>query len=194
MDKKTLICVLAICGCGIIIFSMLAIWLAQDKFGGDSENSGGGAYINDDGTLMVPQGSDYLPESSVGSWQITDDAQVLQSPRNPEISEEDAIKEELDADILLAYDCFRTGRISDVMSPCYKVKTDCKPSVLDDAGIQSDGILEEFGEDASIVKIDVYGQDGKTLADTVFIINETNLIYYGTGNFVFAATKVEAVG
>lgn len=193
MDKKTLIRVLAICGCGIIIFSMLAIWLAQDKFGSDDENSGG-AYINDDETLLVPEGSDYLPESSVGSWQITEDAHVLQSPRNPEISEDEAIKAEYDADILLAYDCFRTGRISDVMSPCYKVKTDCKPSVLDDAGIQSDGILEEFGEDVSIVKIDVYEQDGKTLADTVFIINETNLVYYGTGNFVFAATKVEAVG
>lgn len=193
MDKKTLIRVLAICGCGIIIFSMIAIWMAQDKFG-DGENSGGGAYINDDGTLIVPEGSDYLPESSVGSWQITEDAHVLQSPRNSEISEEDAIKAEYDADIMLAYDCFRTGRISDVISPCYKVETGCKASVLDEAGIQSDGVLEEFGEDASIVKIDVYEQDGKTLADTVFIINETNLVYYGTGNFVFAATKVEAVG
>lgn len=194
MDKKTLIRVLAICGCGIIIFSMIAIWLARDKSDDEGGNSGGGAYIDDDGTLIVPEGSDYLPESSVGSWEITEDAHVLQSPRNTEISEEDAIKAEHDADIMLAYDCFRTGRISDVMSPCYKVETDCKPSVLDDAGIQSDGILEEFGEDASIVKIDVYEQDGKTLADTVFIINETNLVYYGTGNFVFAAVKVEAVG
>ncbi len=196
MDKKTLIRVLLICGCGIIIFSALAVWLSKDRLNNSDGNnySNGGTYVDENGNIIVPKGSDYLPDNCVGSWEIAQNAHVIQSPRHTEISEAEAIQAELDAGILLAYDSFRTGRISDVLSPCYKVQENCTPDVLDDVGIQSEGVLEEFGNDASITKIDVYNNDGKTLADTVFLINDTYLVYYGTGNFVFAATKVEAVG
>lgn len=190
MKFLPIVCVAAI----VVVFAVVVLSQNNDNSGNSDNSFLGGAYVDENGNLILPEGYDYLPENSVGSWQIAADAHVLQSPRNTEISEADAIKAESESEILLAYDSFRTGRVSDVLSPCYKVTQNCKPSVLDDAGIQSEGILEEFGDDASITKIDVYNKDGKTLADTVFLINDTYLVYYGTGNFVFAATKIEAVG
>ena len=197
MKKKNLVVILSICVCGVIAFSVLAVYLAKSQnntAGSDSDPATNGAYIDENGTLIVPEGSDYLPESCVGSWEVKADSHVLQSPRNTEMSEEDAIASEVESGLLLAYDSYRTNRISSVASPYYKVTQNCTTEALDAVGMQSDGIMDEFGDNASITKIDVYEQDGTTLADTLFVINDQYLVYYGTGNFVFAATKVEAVG
>lgn len=197
MKKKTLIGVISICLCGIVIFSALAIFLATNQKGeqvNDSSPITNGAQIDENGNLIVPEGSDYLPESCVGSWEVSQDAHVLQSPRNTEISETEALEAEYNSGILLAYDSFRTNRVSSVPSPYYKVKQNCGTEAMDAIGMQSDGIMDEFGENPTITQIQVYNQDGTNLADTIFIINDQYLVYYGTGNFVFAATKVEAVG
>lgn len=185
-----IVCVAAI----VVVFAVVVLSQGKD----DSDNSNGtfngSTYIDENGNLIVPEGYDHLPENAVGSWEIAENAHVLQSPRNSEMSEADAIKAESEAEVMLAYDSFKTGRVADVLSPCYKVTENCELSALDDMGIQSEGILEEFGENISITRIEVYNKDGKTLADTVFLINDTYLVYYGTSNFVFAATKIEAVG
>lgn len=198
MNKKTLIGIFAVCICGIVIFSVLAVFLAKNQItnqpSSDSDPATNGAYIDENGTLIVPEGSDYLPESCVGSWEVAEDAHVLQSPRNTEVSEEDAVKAEYESGILLAYDSFRTNRVATVSSPYYKVTQNCGAEALDAVGMQSDGIADEFGEISTVTQIDVYEQNGTNLADTIFIINDQYLVYYGTGNFVFAATKVEAVG
>lgn len=197
MNKKTFISVLVICVCGIVVFSVLAVFLATNQIGqssSDSDPATNGAYIDENGTLIVPEGSDYLPESCVGSWEVAQDAHVLQSPRNTEMSEEDAVKAECESGILLAYDSYRTNRVSSVSSPYYKVTQNCGTEALDEVGMQSDGIMDEFGDNPTITRIEIYEQDGINLADTVFIINDQYLVYYGTGNFVFAATKIEAVG
>lgn len=185
-----IVCIVAI----VIVFAVIVLTHGSDKSGDSGNSFNGSTYIDENGNLVVPEGFDYLPENAVGSWEIAADAHVLQSPRNSEMSDTDALKTESQSEVMLAYDSFKTGRASEVNSPCYKVTENCQPNVLDSVGIQSDGILDEFGGDVSITKIEVYNNDGNTLADTVFLINDTYLVYYGTGNFVFAAVKIEAVG
>lgn len=177
-----------------VVFAVVVLSRGNDNPGSTDNSFNGNTYVDENGNLVVPEGYDYLPENSVGSWEIPEDAHVLQSPRGSDISEDEALKAESGVELMLAYDCFRTSGTSDIISPCYKVTENCGTSALDNAGIQSEGILEGFGSDAAITKIEVYNNDGKTLVDTVFLINDTYLIYYGTGNFVFAAVKIEAVG
>lgn len=185
-----IVCIAAI----VIVFAVVVLTHGGDNSGDSVDSFNGSTYVDENGNLVVPEGFDYLPENAVGSWEVTADSHVLQSPRNGDMSETDALNAESQSEVMLAYDSFKTGGISEVNSPCYKVTENCQPNVLDSVGIQSDGIWDEFGGDVSITKIEVYNNDGKTLADTVFLINDTYLVYYGTGNFVFAAVKIEAVG
>ena len=54
--------------------------------------------------------------------------------------------------------------------------------------------MEEFNDNASVTKIEIYNEDGSSLCDTVFVINDEYLVYFGTGNYVFCAVKLDAVG
>ena len=56
------------------------------------------------------------------------------------------------------------------------------------------GIMDEFSENPTIDKIEIWNTDETQLCDTVFIIDGEYLVYYGTGNFVFCAVKLDAVG
>lgn len=198
-SNKNLITIAVICICCVVIFAAVVILISRGK----SDNTADEplvdpiihTQIDENGNLIVAEGSDYLPESCVGSWAIAKKAHILQSPRNTDMSEEDAVKEEYNSEgVLLAYDCYKTSRVGSVFSPFYKVQDKCSPKLMDEVGMQSDGILDEFGKDVVITQIQVYDQSGANLYDTVFVVNDQHLIYYGTGNFVFDATKVEAVG
>lgn len=199
-SNKNLITIAVVCVCCVIIFAAVVVLIARGKSDGSDDNtiingSVGGTQIDQNGNLIVAEGSDYIPESCVGSWEVSKDAHVLQSPRNTDMSEEDAVKAEYKGEgVLLAYDSYKTSRTGSVFSPFYKVKNNCSRDLMDAVGMQSDGILDEFGDDAMLTQIQVYDQGGTNLYDTIFIVNDQYLIYYGTGNFVFAATKVEAVG
>lgn len=202
-SNKNFITIAVICVSCVIIFAAVVILIARGKSDGSDDNrlipdspSIGGTQIDENGNLIVAAGSDYIPESCVGSWEVSGEANhVLQSPRNTDMAEEDALKEERAGEgVLLAYDCYKTSRTGSVFSPFYKVKNNCSRELMDAVGMQSDGILDDFGDDAVLTQIEVYDQGGTNLYDTIFIVNDRYLIYYGTGNFVFAATKVEAVG
>ena len=197
ISNKNFITIAVVCVCCVAIFAAVAILIARGKSNQPDYNDNIGStgmQLDENGNLIVAQGSDYLPESCVGSWEVAKDSHVLQSPRNTDISEADAVKEEYNSGVLLAYDSYKTSRTGSVFSPFYKVKNNCTRDLMDAVGMQSDGIMDEFEKDAVITQIEVYDQSGKNLYDTVFIINDQYLIYYGTGNFVFAATKMEAVG
>ena len=197
-SNKNLITIAVVCVCCVIIFAAVVVLVTRGKTDGTDNtiNAGNstGMQIDRNGNLIVAEGSDYLPESCVGSWDMTLD-KVMQAPRNTDTAEADAVKAEKDGEgVLLAYDCYKTNLVGSVFSPFYKVKNNCSESLMDEVGMQSDGILDEFGDISSLTRIEVYDQGGTQKYDTIFIVNDKYLVYYGTGNFVFAATKVKAVG
>ena len=135
-----------------------------------------------------------LPESYVGSWALPGDSHVLQSPRNAEMTEDDAIADENDFGVTMTYGVYSTHRVGSVNSPVYKMERNCGTKAMDQQNMQSDGILEEFSDTASITKIEVFSEDESALIDTVFMIDDEYLVYFGTGNYVFCAVKLDAVG
>lgn len=197
-SNKNLITIAVVCVCCVIIFAAVVVLVTRGKTDSTDNtiNAGNstGMQIDQNGKLIVAEGSDYLPDSCVGSWEMSFD-KVLQSPRNTDRSEEDAIKGEKDGEgVLLAYDCYKTNLVGSVFSPFYKVNNNASKDLMDAVGMKSDGILDEFGDISNITQIEVYDQGGTQKYDTIFIINDKYLVYYGKGNFVFAATKVKAVG
>lgn len=198
MSDKTFIKIISICLCGSLLFALIAFILGRGSAKGDdtsnSQSHSGSTYINRDGELIAPDGFDLIPQEYVGNWAIDADSHVLQSPRNPQITEQEAIEAELNSYIILAYANYHTSNTSEIWSPLYKITITSDIGVFEAEGIQSEGIQAEFGSELSICKIEVYNSDGVTIADTVFIINNSEMVYYGNGNYVFVAHKMEAVG
>lgn len=197
-SNKDIITIAVICACCVIIFGAVVVLITrgkQDDFTDIPVMSGenGGAYVDENNRLVVRQG-DYLPESCVGSWAVPAGSHVMQAPRNAAMSEKDALKIEEESEVLLLYTSYSTHEKGTVYSPVFHVTYNCPPADMDAAGMQSGGILEELGKDASLTKIEVYDESGERLHDTVFIVNDTYLLYSGTGQFVFAAQKQESVG
>ena len=168
-----------ICAAVVIVFCVAAVMFAK----GHSEEGEDSAYKGD-----------LLPESVVGSWELPADSHVLQSSRNPQISEDDALADENDFGVMITYGAYSTHRVDTVNNPTYKWEENCGTAAMDEQGMQSDGIMEEFPDGSSISKIEVYNTDGTQLCDTVFIIDDEYLVYYGTGDYVFCAVKLDAVG
>ena len=84
--------------------------------------------------------------------------------------------------------------VGSISNPSYKMEKNCGTDAMDAQEMQSEGIMEEFSDSASITKVEVYSEDGNALIDTVFIVDDEYLVYYGTGNYVFCAVKLDAVG
>lgn len=161
----------------VITFTVAAIMFAKGRDSIDTEEQPGP-----------------LPESYVGSWALPGDSHVLQSPRNAEMTEDDAIADENDFGVTMTYGVYSTHRVGSVNSPVYKMERNCGTKAMDQQNMQSDGILEEFSDTASITKIEVFSEDESALIDTVFMIDDEYLVYFGTGNYVFCAVKLDAVG
>lgn len=200
-SNKNLITIAVICVCCVIIFAAVVVMMTRGDRNDYTSDAGndtpvpGGAYVDENDTVIVPEGSDYLPEYCVGNWVLPEKAHVLQSPRKSAISEEEALKQEKEGEsVLLAYDRYRTSNVGSVYSPYYKVRRNCGADAMDAVGIQSSGVLEEFSDGAVITRVEVYDQSGQILYDTAFLIDDQYLVYYGTGGFVFAAVKEEAQG
>lgn len=164
-----------ICAVIVIIFAVAVVMFAKGRSdGGEQKGS--------------------LTETYMGSWVLPGDSHVLQSPRTTDISEDDAIADENDFGVTITDAVYSTHRVGTVTDPFYKVERDCGIDSLDEQGMQSSGIMDEFSENASITRIDVYDAEGGNLCDTVFILDDEYLLYYGTGNYVFCAVKLDAVG
>lgn len=179
-DNNSTMVIAVLCAVIIVIFSIVAVMLGKSHSGS--------------GTNVMTKGSDPLPEGSDGNWWVPADSHVLQSPRNADMSEDAALADELDFGVVMDYTTYKTNRVGEVSSPLYKVKENCGAGAMDKVGMQSDGIMDEYSDGASVTQIEVYDTQGKQLCDTVFIVDGQYLIYYGTGNFVFEAVKMEAVG
>ena len=135
-----------------------------------------------------------LPEKYVGSWELPGDSHVLQSPRTADMTEDEALADENDFGVTMTYGVYCTNRVGSISNPSYKMEKNCGTKAMDEQEMESEGIMEEFSDNASITKIEVYSEDGNALIDTVFIVDDEYLVYYGTGNYVFCAVKLDAVG
>lgn len=135
-----------------------------------------------------------LPDNLVGIWELPGDSHVLQSPRTADMTEDEALADENDFGVTMTYGTYSTNRIGNIDNPTYKLEENCGTKAMDEQGMQSDGIMEEFNDNASVTKIEIYNEDGSSLCDTVFVINDEYLVYFGTGNYVFCAVKLDAVG
>ena len=180
MKNKTNTALIAvICVLIAIVFCAAVFFLVKGK-SGDAEN---------EESFQGP-----LPDSYVGSWALPADSHVLQSPRTADMTEDEVLADENDFGLMLTYGIYSSHRIGSVNNPTYKLEKNCGTDAMDEQGMQSSGIMDEFNSNASISKIEVYNEDGSQLCDTVFIIDDQYLIYYGTGNYVFCAVKLDAVG
>jgi len=175
------IMITVICAVVVLAFSVAAVMFAK----GNSSSS-------DEEDYYAGEGS--LPERFVGNWELPADSHALQSPRNADMSEDEAIADEYDFGVTITYGEYGTNRVGGINQPSYKLTEDCGTDAMDEIGMQSDGIMDEFSENASIDMIEVWNTDETELCDTVFIIDDQYLVYYGTGNFVFCAVKLDAVG
>ena len=169
-----------ICAAVVIAFSVAAVMLAKGNSAAPDDEDFG-----DRGTL---------PESYVGSWELPADSHALQSPRNTDMSEDEAMADEYDFGVTMTYGLFSTNRVGGISKPSYRLTENCGSEPMDELGMQSDGIMDEFSENPTIDKIEIWNTDETQLCDTVFIIDGEYLVYYGTGNFVFCAVKLDAVG
>ena len=169
--------IVVICTVIVVVFTVAAIMFARGKSAEEEEE-----YVGS------------LPESYVGSWELPADSHVMQSPRTADVSEDNAIADENDFGVTMTYGVYSTNRVGSISNPTYKMEEICGAEAMDEQGMQSAGILEEFSDAASVTKIEVYNENGSLLCDTVFIVDGEYLIYFGTGNYVFCAVKLDAVG
>ena len=170
--------IVIICAAVVVAFSVAAIMFAKGNASDSDTPAKGGS----------------LPDSYVGSWELPADSHVLQYPRNTDMSEDDALADENDFGVMITYGAYSTHRVGTINNPTYKMEKDCGTKEMDKQGMQSDGIMDEFADGAAVTKIEVYNSDQSQLCDTVFIIDDEYLVYYGTGNYVFCAVKLDAVG
>lgn len=175
--NKTAVMVAIVCTVLVLGFSAAAVMMATGAKDDESRLGGGN-----------------LPEKYAGSWELPADSHVIQSPRNTDMTEDDALADEGEVGVMMTFGAFTTLRIGTVNNPTYQITYHCDPSEMDKCGMQSDGIMDEFEGGSSVTRVDVYDTSGEKLCDTVFIIDDQFMIYYGTGNFVFCAVKMDAVG
>ena len=179
-NNNSTMVIAVLCGVIVVIFSIVAVMLARSQTGGSQS--------------VMAKGSDELPDYCIGNWWVPADSHVLQSPRNADMTEDAAMADEYDFGVVMDYTAFKSHRVGDVETPVYKVSENVGAAEMDTIGMQSDGIMDEYNTDAPVTRIDIYDTSGKSLCDTVFIIDRQYLIYYGTGNYVFEAVRMDAVG
>ena len=168
-----------ICAAVVIAFSVAAVMFAKGN-NADSEDEFDG------------QGP--IPESYVGRGELPADSHALQSPRNSDMSEDEAMADEYDFGVTMTYAIYSTNRVGGISQPTYRLTENCGSEPMDELGMQSDGILDEFSENPTIDMIEIWNTDESQLCDTVFIIDGEYLVYYGTGSYVFCAVRLDAVG
>lgn len=176
-NKSNAAMIAVICMVIIAAFTVAAVMFAKGR-------------STDDGEEFIGP----LPDNLVGIWELPGDSHVLQSPRTADMTEDEALADENDFGVTMTYGTYSTNRIGNIDNPTYKLEENCGTKAMDEQGMQSDGIMEEFNDNASVTKIEIYNEDGSSLCDTVFVINDEYLVYFGTGNYVFCAVKLDAVG
>ena len=146
-----------ICAAVVIAFSVAAVMFAKGNSAAPDDEDFG-----DRGTL---------PESYVGSWELPADSHALQSPRNTDMSEDEAMADEYDFGVTMTYGLFSTNRVGGISKPSYRLTENCGSEPMDELGMQSDGIMDEFSANEKIFAID-------QILQKMYLMKIERLFYY----------------
>ncbi len=139
-------------------------------------------------TTAAPQVT-VLPESIIGSWSVVS---VYQEAIASDISVEEALRRERASGISFGSASFdRSGE--SISNARFVVDTNADYSDMERMGISAKALMGPYGSDAGITSVEISTEDGM-LCTTVFIINDTTLIAFGSGMNVFTYEQMAAVG
>lgn len=130
-----------------------------------------------------------LPEQFIGSWAVID---IYQEAGASDISAEEALRREQMTGISFGSNSFdRSGE--SVHSASFRINPNATFKDMEGFGISTQPLVGPYGNDAEIIAVEVLTADGMTCT-TVFLINDTTLIAFGSGMNVFTYELMNAVG
>lgn len=139
-----------------------------------------------DSSDYIQEGSDLLPEALVGSWMAKE---VYQDARASDIAPDTGLITESSGGIQIDYISFNHNG-NHIENPVYEVTVGADINALTAAGIQPDAFSAADTVDIASVK---QSADGSPI-ETVYLVNGTTLLAFGTGGHVYTYEAVEAVG
>lgn len=139
-----------------------------------------------DSSDYIQAGSDQLPETLVGSWIAKE---VYQDARASDISPDSGLATESSSGIQIDYVSFNHNG-THIENPVYEVTVGADINALTAAGIQPDAFSSSDTVDIAAVK---QSADGSPI-ETVYLVNGTTLLAFGSGGHVYTYEAVEAVG
>jgi len=130
-----------------------------------------------------------LPEQYIGSWEVIS---IYQEAAASDITAEEALRREQFAGISFGSDSFdRSGE--SIRDAVFSVNTKATYTDMERFGISTQPLVGPFGRDARITSVEIRTADGM-VCTTVFFINDTTLIAFGSGMNVFTYEQMTAVG
>ena len=130
-----------------------------------------------------------LPEQFIGSWAVID---IYQEAGASDISAEEALRREQMTGISFGSNSFdRSGE--SVHGASFRVNRKAGFKDMESFGISTKPLVGPYGSDAEIISVEVLTADGMTCT-TVFLINNTTLVAFGSGMNVFTYELMNAVG
>lgn len=133
--------------------------------------------------------SSVLPEKYIGGWEVIS---VYQEAAASDITVDEALRREQLTGISFGSSSFdRSGE--SIREASFRVNESAKFSDMEAFGISTKPLIGPYGADAKITSVEVSTADGM-VCTTLFFINDTTLIAFGSGMNVFTYEQMNAVG
>ncbi len=130
-----------------------------------------------------------LPEQYIGGWEVIS---IYQEAAASDISADEALRREQLSGISFGSSSFdRNGE--SIRDAVFRVNEKASFSDMESFGISTKPLMGPYGSDAKITSVEVRTADGM-VCTTVFFINDTTLIAFGSGMNVFTYEQMTAVG
>lgn len=153
---------------------------------GDASGSAAHASPTINSDEYIQDGSDALPEAVVGTWSVKE---VYQEARATDISPADGLTSESLAVLRIDYVNF-SHNDNTVDQPIFDVTENAGINALYSAGIQPDAFSADSVVDVISIK---QASDGSTI-ETLYLVDGTTLLAFGSGGHIYTYEAVEAVG
>ena len=130
-----------------------------------------------------------MPEKYIGGWEVIS---IYQEAQASDISAEEALRREQLTGISFGSSSFdRSGE--SIREAVFLVNENATYADMESFGISTKPLKGPYGADAKITSVEVRTADGM-VCTTVFFINDTTLIAFGSGMNVFTYEQMAAVG
>ena len=133
--------------------------------------------------------TDTLPEQYIGSWEVIS---IYQEAAASDITADEALRREQLAGISFGSSSFDRSA-ENIRDAVFSVNTKATYADMEKFGISTQPLTGPFGSDAKITSVEIRTADGM-VCTTVFFINDTTLIAFGSGMNVFTYEQMAAVG